>query len=123
MTDNVTKEQRSYIMSRVRGKNTLPELRMKRLLKVLHFTYQPKKIYGRPDFANKKEKIAIFVDGCFWHGCAKHFVKPKTNVDFWERKISRNINHDKEVSKKLRESGWRVIRIWEHDVKQASKQI
>lgn len=117
MVDNVTKEERSYIMSKVKGRNTIPELRIKKLLEALNFTYQPKDVFGRPDFANKRDKIVVFVDGCFWHGCHKHYVKPKSNVDFWERKIARNIRHDREVSKKLRDNGWKVIRIWEHELK------
>lgn len=116
MTDNVTKGQRSYIMSRVRGRDTAPELRMKKLLVALHFAYQPKNVYGRPDFANRKEKIAIFVDGCFWHGCAKHYVEPKSNTSYWLPKIKRNIARDKEVNQRLKSLGWRVIRIWEHNI-------
>ena len=123
MTDNVTKAKRSHIMSRIRGKNTGPELRLKKVLKPLHFTYQPKGIYGRPDFANRKKRIAIFVDGCFWHGCMKHFTKPQSNIEFWELKISRNIKHDREVSNKLRKNGWRVVRIWEHEIKRNPDKV
>lgn len=80
------------------------------------FTYQPK-IFGNPDFANKKEKIVVFIDGCFWHKCPKHFIKPKSNVIFWTNKIVRNVQRDEKVTNKLKAEGWRVIRIWEHELK------
>jgi DNA mismatch endonuclease (patch repair protein) len=69
-------------MSRIRSSNTKPEQKVRAVLKGLSFTYQPKGIYGRPDFANKKEKIAVFIDGCFWHGCTEHYSKPKSNLDY-----------------------------------------
>ncbi|WP_221029631.1 very short patch repair endonuclease [Opitutus sp. WL0086] len=71
------------------------------------------KIYGKPDFIFKKEKLAIFVDGCFWHGCPSHHKKPTTRAEFWETKIGRNIQRDRIVSRTLRADGWAVIRIWE----------
>ena len=116
MTDTLTKTQRSYLMSTIKGSNTKAELYMKKMLKPLHFIYQPKGIYGKPDFANKKERIAIFIDGCFWHGCGRHFKMPESNTSFWEQKISRNKMRDRAVSSKLRGDGWRVIRVWEHDI-------
>ncbi len=116
MSDVHTKKQRSYNMSKIKGKNTGPELRLKKILKILGFSYQTK-MYGKPDFANIKEKIAVFVDGCFWHRCSKHYTPPKQNKKFWKEKIERNIKRDKEVTQKLRKDGWRVIRVWEHDIK------
>lgn len=114
MVDNLTREKRSYIMSRIGSRNTKPELSIRKTLKVLGFTYQPRGIYGRPDFANRKEKIAVFVDGCFWHGCPDHFKMPTSNIDFWKKKIKRNSMRDISVNKKLGSQGWRIIRIWEH---------
>ncbi len=73
-------------------------------------------IEGNPDFAFPEHKIAVFVDGCFWHGCKKCMVKPKTNVRFWEKKIEQNKRRDGDVNKKLKNKGWRVVRIWEHEV-------
>ena len=116
MVDIHNKKQRSYNMSKIKGSETKPELRLKRLLKAMGFIYQPKNIYGKPDFANKKEKIAIFVDGCFWHRCKKHYIAPKQNSEFWREKIKRNIRRDKEVNKKLKKDEWKVLRIWEHDI-------
>jgi DNA mismatch endonuclease (patch repair protein) len=116
MPDILTKKQRSYCMSRIRGSKTKPELKFKKIMEIMGFQYQPR-IYGKPDFANKKEKIAMFIDGCFWHGCQKHFSMPKNNRKFWENKIKRNMQRDKTVNLQLRKAGWRVIRIWEHKVK------
>ena len=116
MTDIFTKKQRSYNMSRIRASETNIELKFKPFLKSLGFIYQPKNIIGRPDFIHKKEKIAVFVDGCFWHKCTKHFKLPSSNKDFWKNKINRNVSRDKEVTKSLRKEGWKIIRIWEHDL-------
>ncbi|MEJ0091108.1 MAG: very short patch repair endonuclease [Limisphaerales bacterium] len=70
----------------------------------------------RPDFVFPKLKLAIFVDGCFWHGCPKHGTKPKGNAAFWRRKFSRNIARDRLVTRTLRRANWQVLRIWEHDL-------
>ncbi|MBA7601626.1 Very short patch repair protein [subsurface metagenome] len=116
MVDVHTKEQRSYNMSRIKSAETKAELKIKPFLKILGFIYQPKNVYGKPDFIHRKEKIAIFVDGCFWHKCPKHYKKPTSNKKFWEKKINKNAERDKKVTKKLRKDGWGVIRIWEHDM-------
>ena len=117
MTDNLTKEQRSRMMSRIRSSKTTPELGLKKLLKALGFRYQPKGVYGRPDFANSREKIAVFIDGCFWHGCPRHYNNPKSNSAYWTAKIRRNKTRDREVDRRLKAEGWKIIRIWEHEVK------
>lgn len=116
MTDRLSKEQRSYNMSQIRSKFTKPELKLKKTLGIMGFKYQPLSIYGKPDFANKKAKVAVFIDGCFWHSCPKHFNYPKTNRDFWVKKIKNNILRDKIVNRRLSAEGWRVIRIWEHSL-------
>lgn len=116
MTDVHTKKQRSYNMSRIKASETKAELKIKSFLKKLGFIYQPKNIYGKPDFAHKKEKIAVFVDGCFWHKCSKHFKLPATNRKFWKDKINKNAERDKKITKKLRKDGWKVIRVWEHGI-------
>jgi len=117
MADVLTKEQRSYNMSRIRASKTKPEFRIKKLMELLGMTYQPKNIYGKPDFANRKERIAVFIDGCFWHGCPNHYSTPKQNRSFWKTKISGNKKRDKEVTKHLSGNGWNVVRLWEHDLK------
>lgn len=117
MSDVHNRKTRSYNMSRIKGSHTKPELKMKKFMKVLGFVYQPKKFPGKPDFANRKEKIAVFVDGCFWHRCPKHYKAPKQNADFWKKKIERNTGRDKKVNRNLRKRGWKVIRIWECKIK------
>ncbi len=116
MVDKLTKSQRSYNMSRIRSRDTSIEVKLKPLMKSLGFTYHTT-IYGHPDFANKKQKIAVFVDGCFWHGCKKHYKTPKSNVTFWKTKIAANIKRDRIVNNRLKKEGWRVIRVWEHKIR------
>lgn len=117
MADVHTKKQRSYNMSRVKSSETKIELKLKPFMKKIGFTYQPKNIYGKPDFARRKEKVTIFVDGCFWHKCPKHYKEPKSNKKFWKEKINKNVERDKKITKKLRRDGWKVIRVWDHDLK------
>ena len=117
MADVHTKEQRSYNMSMIKASRTKPELKIKKFMKILGFTYQPKNIVGKPDFANKKQKIAVFVDGCFWHKCPKCYKKPKTNTKFWNDKINKNVERDKKINIVLKKNGWKVIRLWEHSLK------
>jgi len=114
MSDKLTKEQRSFCMSKIKGKNTKPELIYKS--KNLNLKYQPK-IFGNPDFADFKNKTAIFIDGCFWHKCPRHFVEPKSNKKYWIPKLEKNYLRDKEISLAYENSGWKIIRIWEHELK------
>jgi DNA mismatch endonuclease (patch repair protein) len=116
MADNRSKTQRSYVMSRIKGSKTKPELAVRAILRRMGFAYQPKGIYGRPDFANRKDMVAIFVDGCFWHGCPEHYKKPRNNQAYWMAKRTINFKRDAKVNKFLREWGWRVIRLWEHQI-------
>jgi DNA mismatch endonuclease (patch repair protein) len=73
-------------------------------------------LLGRPDFVFRRQRVAIFVDGCFWHGCSQHGRQPETNTAYWAQKLARNAARDRLVSKGLGETGWTVIRIWEHDL-------
>jgi DNA mismatch endonuclease, patch repair protein len=75
------------------------------------------KLAGNPDFIFRKEWIAVFVDGCFWHGCPIHCRKPNSNRSYWNQKIVRNQNRDTVVGKSLRGMGWRVLRVWEHELR------
>lgn len=117
MADVFSKRKRSEIMSKVKSSDTNLEKKLKPFMKVLGFTHQPKNIFGKPDFANKKEKIAVFVDGCFWHKCSKHYEFPETNQEFWKKKINKNSERDNKVTRRLKKEGWRVLRVWEHDLK------
>ena len=77
-------------------------------------------LFGKPDFVFPKEKVAVFVDGCFWHGHPKRCRMPETNREYWEKKIQRNVERDKTVTRTLQEKGWKVLRIWEHTVSDAA---
>lgn len=120
MTDNHTKEQRSYNMSRIRSKNSKPEVIVCKFLFSKGFRYRKnvKKLPGCPDIVLKKYKTVIFVNGCFWH---KHdcpqFVWPKSNRDFWITKINRNAERDVNNYNQLISKGWKVIIIWECELK------
>lgn len=120
MPDIYNKEKRSIIMSGIRSKhNTSTELK---LISIFH-NYgisgwrRNYKVKGHPDFVFIKKKIAIFVDGCFWHGHNCRNTKPKTNADFWEKKIQYNIMHDQKVNELFHSRRWVVIRIWECELK------
>lgn len=125
MADVLTPEQRRLNMSRVRAKNTKPEttLRSALHLRGLRFRIHRKDLPGSPDIVFPRHKIAIFIDGCFWHGCPKHGVRPSTNQKFWVDKIEANRKRDKIASRELRKLGWKVIRIWEHDVKRNVSRV
>lgn len=119
MSDVLSKKQRSYCMSKIRGHNTKPELSLRKELWSRGLRYRiHSKVIGKPDLVFIGAKVAVFVDGCYWHGCPKHFVQPKSNTLFWENKINKNIERDKKVTQQLEAKGWRVIRIWEHEIKQ-----
>lgn len=119
VSDVHTKEQRSYNMSQIRGKNTKPELLLRNELWKRGFRYRIKNnLPGKPDLVFARHKMVVFVDGCFWHKCPNHFTLPKTNTDFWSEKINKNVERDKRNNSDLKKLGWKVIRIWEHDIKQ-----
>jgi DNA mismatch endonuclease (patch repair protein) len=109
--DKFTKNQRSYCMSRIKSRGTKPELLLKKKLK--GFIYQPR-VFGSPDFINYKKKEAVFIDGCFWHGCPHHFRAPASNRKYWLPKIKRNMRRDREINLAYKFAGWKVRRIWEH---------
>jgi len=118
MTDVLTKKQRSYNMSMIRAKNTQPEIRLRKILSAsglrgYRFHY---KLLGKPDIVFPKKRIAIFIDGCFWHKCPRCFIKPETNKRFWKQKIDSNIKRDRLVNARLKKEGWIVLRIWEHEI-------
>ena len=116
MSDIVSPEVRSRMMSAIRGKNTGIETVVRKGLFALGFRYRLhlKTLPGKPDVVLPKHRAVIFVHGCFWHGhsCAL-FRKPKTNADFWETKINRNRIVDQQHIKALRSAGWRVLTVWE----------
>jgi len=124
--DHVSKKVRSKIMASVRSRgNTTTELPLAKLIWAAGLRGYRKhwKVPGKPDFAWPGRKIAIFVDGCFWHGCARCKYLPRSNTAFWRKKIQANQARDKRVRRILRIQGWRVLRFWEHQVKQRPKQV
>lgn len=115
--DSMTKEKRSYTMSRIKGLNTKPELAIRKYLEDENMDYDDHPgLFGKPDFLVNAKHI-LFVDGCFWHGCKRHYKKPKSNTAFWESKLKRNIARRKEVKKRLKKLGYSIIEIWEHEIK------
>lgn len=118
MTDCFTKEKRSKVMSKIKSKNTKPELKLRKALWAKGYRYRiHTKLHGKPDITFPSRKIAIFIDGCFWHKCPKCYKKPKSNQKYWIPKIERNVERDKENIRNLKKLGWKTIRIWEHDIK------
>ena len=121
--DHVTKAKRSEIMSKVRGRDTKPEMRVRRRLHALGYRYrlQAKELPGRPDIVFRPRRKAIFVHGCFWHrheGC-RYASTPKTRTEFWEEKFRQNIERDDRNEKALSKLGWKTLIIWECQLKNA----
>lgn len=115
----LTKEQRSYCMSRIRNKDTKAEIVFRKYLGSMGYrNYRIKnKIAGKPDLYFPKKRIAVFIDGCFWHKCPKCFIEPKSNKRYWKPKIKRNVERDIEINKKLRKENIKIMRFWEHELK------
>lgn len=124
--DNHDKETRSYNMSRIRSTNTKPEEMVRRYLFSKGFRYRKndRRYPGKPDIVLPKYKTVIFVNGCFWHGHqnCRYFVMPKSNIEYWEKKIARNIKRDKENNESLTASGWRVLTVWECQLKKSVRE-
>jgi DNA mismatch endonuclease (patch repair protein) len=125
MADVMTKRQRSLNMAHVRSKDTKLEMSIRKNLWQanlrgyrLHF-----RIEGKPDLVFVKEKVAIFIDGCFWHACPICYKEPETHKEYWESKMKRNIERDLAVNKSLSGSGWSVVRVWEHEIKESQKAV
>lgn len=117
--DNLTPEQRRKNMQRIRSIDTKPEKIMIDELtkKKLFFSTYDKSIIGKPDIVFTEQKLAVFIDSDFWHGNPKRFVRPKTNVEYWDKKITGNKKRDRQVNRELKKQCWIVLRFWEYDVK------
>lgn len=124
--DNHSKETRSYNMSRIGSTNTKPEETVRKFLfsNGLRYRKNDKRYVGKPDIVLPKYRTIIFVNGCFWHGHenCKYFAMPKSNTDYWENKIKRNIERDKKNISFLESQGWRVIVVWECELKKNKRQ-
>ncbi|WP_221165430.1 very short patch repair endonuclease [Rhizobium sp. NLR4a] len=119
--DRLTSEHRSWLMSRVRGKNTTPEMRVRKVAHSLGFRYRlhRKDLPGKPDLCFPKRKVAIFVHGCFWHrheGCRKASL-PKSRTEYWYQKFASNVERDERSEASLVALGWKVHVIWECQTK------
>lgn len=116
--DSHTVLQRSYNMSQIKSSNTRLEILFRKYLTKNGIRgYRIKnKIHGKPDLYFTKQKIAIFIDGCFWHKCPADFVRPKSKNDYWDIKINKNVSRDKKITKLLKAEGINVIRFWEHEI-------
>ena len=125
MTDILTPSQRKYNMSRIRGKNTGPEIKLRKLLWTqgvrgyrIHY-----KLPGKPDIIFTKKKIAIFIDGCFWHKCPVCFQEPETRKEFWMKKIGSNVDRDLKNTQQLQNEEWTVLRFWEHEIRKTPDNV
>lgn len=121
MPDRHTTKQRSYNMNQIKGKDTKPEILLRKLLFKEGFRYRinDRKLLGKPDIVLKKFNTVIFVNGCFWHGHqdCRYFVIPKTRTEFWMDKINGNRERDVRNLSQLKEAGWNVITLWECELK------
>lgn len=118
MTDNLTQEQRRKNMQAIKSQSELENIVSKALWhKGIRFRKNVRSLFGTPDIAIKKYKVVIFIDSCFWHVCPLHGNRPKTNQDFWDKKLARNQERDREVIQYYKDKGWHILRVWEHDVK------
>jgi DNA mismatch endonuclease (patch repair protein) len=124
MADVFTREKRSEIMSRVKGRGNLAtEIRLIHIFRQYRLVgwRRRARLFGNPDFIFRKGKFAVFVDGCFWHGCPRHGSLPQTNSEFWREKLTRNKERDRLVNKQLKAMGWIPIRIWQHDLRKPER--
>ena len=124
--DTLSKQQRHNNMASIKGKNTKPEMIVRRYLWHSGFRYRVNnpRLPGHPDIVLHKYRTCVFVNGCFWHGHegCRHYVVPKTNTDFWVRKIMRNKERDKETQQQLARMGWHCITVWECELKKERRE-
>lgn len=112
-------------MAKIRGRDTAPEMLLRRALwhRGFRFRVHFRVAGARPDIVFTSRKLAIFIDGCFWHGCPQHYVMPRTRPKFWSEKLETNTKRDRKQTVALIESGWRVLRFWEHEVDSDLAQV
>lgn len=119
MADRVNKQTRSRVMAAVRSCETGLEQRFEQLvreMKLPNFRKQVRSLPGTPDFVFEESCVAVFVDSCFWHGCKIHCRKPSANSQYWEAKLRNNKLRDRKRGAELRDMGWKVLRVWEHEL-------
>jgi DNA mismatch endonuclease, patch repair protein len=125
MTDVLTPAQRKFNMSRIHGKDTGPEVKIRKMLFArgirgyrIHYD-----LPGKPDIVFVNKKIAIFIDGCFWHKCPDCFQEPDTRKEFWMKKIGSNVERDEKNTRQLTDDGWTVLRFWEHEIRREPENV
>jgi DNA mismatch endonuclease (patch repair protein) len=119
VTDVFSAAKRSEIMARVRGRgNKATEMALAAFLRRHRIAGWRRhvQVFGNPDFVFSKSRVAVFVDGCFWHSCPKHASHPMSNREFWAAKLARNKARDRLVTRRLRQCGWQVLRVWQHEL-------
>ena len=117
--DRITPEQRSKVMSSIRAKSHLEDKVAHELHKRgLRYRRNNQKLLGTPDISIQRYKVVVFIDSCFWHSCPLHGNRPKTNTEYWEKKLDRNIEKAKEVNAYYEAHGWHIMRVWEHELKE-----
>ena len=123
--DKLTKEQRHRCMSAIKGRNTKPEILVRKFLFSRGFRYRLNhpRLPGHPDLVLRKYRTVIFVNGCFWHGHDCRNTRPAENQEYWQKKRERNIKHDKEVTAMFESRDWKVLRIWECELKKSNYQL
>jgi DNA mismatch endonuclease, patch repair protein len=120
MPDVFSSRKRSQIMSRVKGRgNLLTEMKLIEVFRAHGFVgwRRNSRLFGKPDFVFRRSGVAIFVDGCFWHGCPLHAQWPKSNALFWRKKLKRNKRRDRVVTRTLKRLGWKTMRVWQHELR------
>lgn len=120
--DKITREQRSANMSAIRSKDTRQELRLRSALwraGLRGYRLHSKNLPGKPDVTYSRYRVAIFVDGCFSHGCPDCYRSPSSNTAYWSEKLARNVERDRRVTRALEADGWVVLRFWEHETKRS----
>lgn len=112
-------------MARIRGENTRPELQLRQALwrRGLRYRIGLRVERARPDMVFPARKIAVFVDGCFWHGCTEHYVRPRSRPQFWAAKLASNTTRDRMQTQRLLDAGWKVLRVWEHEIKAGLDEV
>jgi len=112
-------------MASIRSKNTRPEMTIRKILwsHGKRYRVHDKTVFGTPDISHKGKKLAIFIDGCFWHACKKCYSEPKTNPIFWRKKITQNKKRRVKVRRTLKKAGWTVLEFWEHEIKNNPKKV
>ncbi|WP_060679484.1 very short patch repair endonuclease [Virgibacillus halodenitrificans] len=118
MADKISKQTRSKNMAAIKSVSKLEDKVSSELWKKgIRFRRNDKSLYGKPDISIKKYQVVVFIDSCFWHQCPVHGSMPKTNVEFWRNKLNRNKERDEEVTNYYVSNNWKVLRVWEHELK------